>query len=223
MDALPDLDELLARKQALQSAPPDPQLSSRLRELRAWQAARLARTYADLGADARYAPALEFFLSDLYGPHEFIRRDRDLTRAAAPLRRALPQRLLDILCAALELDLLTLQLDTAMASHLGAAPSEASYAAAYRATGRPSDRERQIDLIHHIGTALDGVVRRRSLGFALRAAHIPAHVAGLGALQDFLERGWAAFRSLPPGGRLFDEIRRRERALMTALFQGHEP
>src|SRR5512135_1888664 len=41
-------------------------LEPRLALLRAWQAGRLAKTYADLMADKRTRPAGEFFLSDIY-------------------------------------------------------------------------------------------------------------------------------------------------------------
>jgi len=214
-------DELLERKQALQAITTSrPELARQLRELRAWQAARLARSYADLRANPNYSQAVEFFLSDIYAPHEFTQRDRDLTRAAMQLRRALPQALLAILCEALELEVLTLELDQAMALQLPAALTEPSYALAYRAVGRRSDRARQIELICEIGTALDAVVRRRWLGIALRAAHIPAHVAGFGTLQDFLERGWAAFRAIRGANRLLEDIRDRETAVMDALFKG---
>jgi len=220
MHTAPDLDQLLARKRQLQSlAASRHEFEMRLQQLRAWQAGRLARSYADLGADPRYSQAVAFFLSDIYAPHEFTHRDRDLTRALGKLRRALPAALLAVLGKALELDVLTLALDQAMTSHLTAPPTESSYAQAYRAVGRRPDRERQIELIRDIGKSLDAVVRHRWLGLALRAAHGPAHLAGFGALQDFLERGWSAFRTLPAGDELFDDIRRRETAVMDALFQ----
>jgi hypothetical protein len=221
MPADRSLEELLKGKQALEaSAPRSPEFANRLRELQAWQAERLARTYADLRADPRYARTIEFFLSDIYAAHDFTRRDRDLARAATQLRHALPQALLDILREALELDLLTAELDQAMVGRFSAPPTESSYAVAYRAVGRRNDRQRQIDLLCGIGIALDAVVRRRWLGLALRAAHVPAHVAGLGVLQDFLERGWGAFRALPAADHLLADVQTRETALMDALLEG---
>jgi len=214
------LEQLLARQQALQRiAASSPELGGRIQELRTWQAARLARTYADLRATPQYSCAVEFFLSDIYGPHDFTRRDRDLARAASQLRRALPRALLEILCAALELDVLSTELDQQMASRLTTALTEPFYGVIYRAVGRPADRQRQINLVCETGAALNALVAHPWVGLALRAAHLPAHLAGLGALQDFLERGWAAFRSLRTGDRLLEEIRRRETALMDALFQ----
>ncbi len=224
MEATREIGPLLARKEHLQSvAAASPALGDRLQHLRTWQAARLARSYADLSANPRYAPAVAFFLSDIYAVHEFTRRDRDLTRALSQLRRALPAALIAILGKALELDVLTLELDQAMALRMSTPLTDSSYGEAYRAVGRRPERERQIGLIWEIGKALDEVVRRAWLGLVLRAAHVPAHVAGFGVLQDFLERGWAAFRILPAGHALFDDIRRREVALMDALFQAKTP
>ncbi|HNJ51512.1 MAG TPA: hypothetical protein PK827_12850, partial [Accumulibacter sp.] len=48
--------------------------------LRAWQAARLARTHTDLLSSRRYAQAAQFFLSDLYGPKDFSSRDEEVER-----------------------------------------------------------------------------------------------------------------------------------------------
>ncbi len=52
----------------------DSRLAPAMKLLNAWQAERLARTYADLRVDPRYKPATEFFLSDLYGPKDFTER-----------------------------------------------------------------------------------------------------------------------------------------------------
>jgi hypothetical protein len=76
-----DLDQLLARKRALETrASESHDFLDRLRDLRVWQGRRLAQTYDDLRDDPRYAPAIAFFLSDLYGSG-FRSRDRQL---AAP-------------------------------------------------------------------------------------------------------------------------------------------
>jgi len=195
--------------------------SERLRELRAWQAARLASTYGDLLHDPECVDAMKFFLTDLYGPEEHTRRDQDLARAWSVLSRTLPRATLGLLERAIQLQTLTAQLDEAMVQQLAAGPvTQESYAAAYRAVGRPEARRRQIDLVLTIATDLDRIVRHAWLAFALRAAHVPAHAAGFGALQDFLERGFAAFRRMKDAGRMLNAIRERETRLSAALFEG---
>ncbi|MFI4891288.1 MAG: FFLEELY motif protein [Steroidobacterales bacterium] len=216
------LDALLARKRALDSpACRTAGFTASLTRLRIWQAARLARTYQDFHDDPRYAPALAFFLSDLYGPQEFPERNRDLRRALTYLKRALPAALLKVLAQAIELDVLTLELDHAMVRALGASPvSDATYAAAYRSAADTASRIRQIDLIVGIGEDLARVVRKAWIGPLLQAAHVPAHAAGFGALQDFLERGHAAFRQMQGGGRLLQAIRERETQFMHMMLGG---
>lgn len=65
-------------------------LPAQLAMLRAWQADRLAHTYADLLADPHDRPACEFFLSDIYAPRDFSQRDHDLERIHQFLARVLP-------------------------------------------------------------------------------------------------------------------------------------
>lgn len=216
------LDRLLSRKRALQmSASAKPAIRARVGELRKWQGARLARTYQDFARDRCYAKAVEFFLNDLYGPQDSRRRDRDLLGALSRLKRALPASLLDLLELALELDVLTSALDWAVAEQLvPGSITSSTYAAAYRAAGQREARERQIDLIIEIGETLDDAVRRPAVALALRVAHLPAHALGFGALQEFLERGFAAFKDMQGAERLIAVIRERESELNEAIFRG---
>lgn len=217
-----ELDELLRQWASLAASERAiPQSDTRLRELRAWQAARLARTYDDLRRDPQCAEAIGFFLSDLYGLADHTRRDHDLTRAWQALKRTLPDPALEVLGRALELQVLTAQLDQAMAGQLGPGPlSWPTYAAAYRIVGRADARRRQIELVAMIGRELGQLVRHGWLMLALRVARKPAQLAGFGALQDFLERGFAAFRNLRNAQPLLAAIEDRESRLSAALFNG---
>jgi len=219
-----ELDRLLLRKQELATHEArQPQLAQRLRELRVWQAARLARTYEDLREDPRYGHAAAFFLSDLYGPERSAARDECVIRAWSRLKRTLPQAVLEVLGQALELDVLTAELDQALAARLaGQILTPVTYAAAYREAPRADARARQIDLIVGIGMALDRAVRLPLVGLALQAAHLPAHLAGFGVLQDFLERGYAAFRNMRGATLFLQIIRARETLIMHKLLRGAE-
>jgi hypothetical protein len=216
------LKELFATKQRLDAgANATPQTAQRLTELKAWQAVRLARTYEDLRADPHCRAAVDFFLTDLYGPQSCARRDADLMRAWDRLERGLPEAALEILARALELQVLSAQLDQAMVVQLGDAPvTKLSYPNAYRSVARAEARQRQIDLVVSIGRDLGRLVEFPLIGLALRAARIPAYLAGFGALQDFLERGYAAFRQLRNPWALLETIRTRETALLHAFFDG---
>ncbi len=212
----------LERKEALAAAlARDSELGERVRQLQEWQARRLATTYEDLLAESTYSAALRFFLTDLYGPHDFSPRNRELRRAWHSMERALPDAALHLLCDALELELLTLQLDAALARAL---PSECieteSYAVAYRAVGRGQDRDRQIVLIVGLARRLSGLTHHAWIGKMLRLARGPARVAGLGSLQGFLERGFEAFRGVSDPQTLAATIELRERTIMRKLLNG---
>src|SRR5690606_25363605 len=87
----------------------------------------------------------------------------------------------------------------------------AAYAEAYRRVGRPRLRAHQIDLILEVGATLDHAVHKPWIPRLLRASRLPAKLAGLGELQGFLERGFAAFRALRGADDFLGEIARRER------------
>lgn len=221
---LASLDQMLAQGFAAAGVAQTPEFTKRLQELREWQATRLARTYDDFLRDPPSADAVRFFLSDLYGPEEHPRRDQDLERAWSRLKRTLPQAALQALGAALELQLLTTELDRAMVGQLVAGPlTWATYATAYRAVGRPEARRRQIELVLHIGDDLDRIVRHEWMALAVRLARLPAYLAGFGALHDFIERGFAAFRKMRDAPRLVAAIRERETRLSEALLSGATP
>lgn len=190
-----------------------------------WQARRLAHTYADLRADPRYAPATEFFLTDLYGPRDFSKRDADGERVAAAMHRVLPESAIRPIEAALVLNRLTHVLDAELAQMLFEIMQveridAASYAEAYRRCDQYTRRKSQIEQVDALGRQLDHVVAKPMIQLALRLARGPAHLAGLGELQDFLERGVRAFLHMSGASAFLDTIRARESDILTRIFDG---
>jgi hypothetical protein len=223
----PQLREHVAHVRALRDAARgDPVLGQDRLLVRAWQADRLARTYPDLLASPRYGPAAAFFLSDLYGPKDFSARDEALARIIPTLTRMLPAAALETIGLAVELDALSEALDQRVAAALrrrqpGAHAlelSEAAYAAAYRAAGSIAERERQIWLVGQIGAALDKLARKPLIAGALRVMEAPARAAGLGALHDFLARGFAAFRGMRGADEFLTIVGTRESRINVRLF-----
>jgi len=200
-------------------------LARALERLANWQAKRLGGTYADLAAQARYADAVVFFETDLYGNADFARRDADLARVVPLLVRMLPERVIATVAQAMELNALSQELDRELLARLprrDSAFTVADYCRAYRGAGDRAARTRQIDLIGAIGAGLDAYVRTPLLGTALAMMRQPARVAGFAALQDFLERGFAAFRQMDGATEFLATIDRRERQLMDAMFEGDD-
>lgn len=216
------LREHLARTvRAQEERRQNPELDGALRELARWQARRLRQTYEDLARDPRYAAAIDFFERDLYGDADFARRDSDLARVVPAMVKMLPERVIATVAEAVELNALSHDLDTAMAAHLPRrAFTVGDYCRAYRAVGRREDRARQITLIGHVGAALDVHVSRPLLRSALAMMRRPARVAGFGALHDFLERGFNAFRAMHGAEVFLATIDGRETALLERIFAG---
>jgi hypothetical protein len=221
-DALGSLGHLLARNSALRDAfADDPRGQKRQAELQKWQAERLMRSHDDLHRSPRYRLAIEFFFNELYASGDPRARDRDLLKVQRVMERMLPAQALRAMCLAIELEVLSQELDIDVTRALPPGPlTDAGYAEAYRQAGRRADRERQIALLHEIGGYLDQVVRRPIIRGLVRLARGPAHAAGFGLLQDFLERGLTAFEALHGADEFLDVIRDRESGTMERLFAG---
>jgi hypothetical protein len=217
----------LRRGQALrrrrgQSAPMDPQLAV----LRNWQAQRLAGTYADLLESPRYAPAGRFFLTDIYAPRDFTRRDQDVEEMYRILLSFLPPRMLKPLALTIELHNVTEELDQALlevlVNQLGMTDSvtEQLYAEGYRICDNYAERVQQINLIVEVGRGVDRLVHLPLVGTTLRLARWPAERTGWSELHDFLRRGFAAFKHMQGAGTFLGIIQEREMRILDKIFAG---
>jgi hypothetical protein len=197
----------------------DPDAPAKREALRVWQAARLARTHADLLESPRYRNTASFFLTDIYGPKDLSRHEQAVRRIMPLMTTVLPVAGLETVADAFELNALSESLDAAMLVALGGkvfALTDADYAQAYRAVDRRADRERQIELIKHLGQSLDRLTRKPLIGTTLTMMRGPAAAAGLGDMQEFLERGYTAFRKMKGADEFLDRIVSRERGLLAA-------
>jgi hypothetical protein len=201
----------------------NPILAGSLERVAYWQARRLRMTYADLAADARYGAAIAFFQNDLYGPGDYSHRDADLARVVPMMVKVLPERVIATVALAMELNALSQEFDRVLLARLPRADGHFSvleYCKAYRRAGNFPMRRRQIKLIVDIGTALDQHVAKALTRTALAMMRQPARLAGLTSLQDFLERGFAAFRSMGGAEEFLRTIDSRETQIMEAIVGG---
>ena len=226
-DVVHRLQRRLAWHQALHDPACEPRNGLRwLPELRRWQAARLERSFRRFLDDPRRAAAARFFLTDVYGDHDFSKRDADIARVLPTMQRLLPSSLLSTVADGIALGALTHALDLRMAEALGQLSPNgrkldaARYGEAYRHVGKPLLRERQIALIHDVGHGLGGALRLPGITALLRMSRGPAHAAGLSELQGFLERGIAAFKQLGDVEAFLVEIQRVEREVAARLVAG---
>ena len=205
----------------------DAALAAKMPLLRTWQADRLSATYKDLQANERYRPATAFFLSDLYGPNDFSRRDKDIERLFSTLVKLLPDYLIEIAANAAELNALSAELDFALLGVLvgemkiKSAITPEAYAEAYRRCGNDDLRRHQIALLKRLGEDLDAIVFKPLVYNTVRMLRIPARLAGFGALQDFLDRGFQAFHHMQGAGEFMATIVARETRILDRIYASH--
>jgi len=197
-----------------------PELAAPWKAVKQWQSQRLRRTYPDLFSQPRYRVAGEFFLKEIYGDKDFSQRDREALRVVPKLARMLPERAVETLLLAVELDEMSEQLDARVAGCIVMPVTDASYAAAYVAAGTPVERRAQIDHVERIGRALEKLARLPLLSGMLHLMRGPAEAAGLSHLHYFLQHGFDAFKAMGPAGEFLQTISGREARLMQRLFAG---
>ena len=228
-DPIPRLAKRLTCHQALYDPAREPRNGSRwLKPLQGWQSQRLERSFAGFLDDPARQPAARFFLTDLYGDHDFSQRDADIARVIPMMQKLLPTALLKTVADGIELGALTHAFDLRMAEALETlAPrrrklDDALYGEAYRGVGAGPQRERQIALIGRVGRGFGKALQMPGVAALLAFSRGPARLAGLGELQGFLERGYAAFESLDDAAAFVDEIERDEREVSRRLFAGDD-
>ncbi len=226
-DAARLLHQLKQNINAPHQPKPGEGLSPQMALLREWQSARLARTHADLLADAEFGAASRFFLTDIYAPRDFTQRDHDIERMHNFMLKILPPKILQPLTRAIELNTLTQTLDArlldALVNDLGITDeiTEAQYAEAYRICDNYDDRVRQIEMVSEIGRELSRIAHLPFIAPTVRLMHKPAYRAGWHELQDFLEHGLAAFKRMKHTEQFLDTIAGRERLILDRIYARH--
>lgn len=178
-------------------------LSQALSEIKHFQARRFAATYADLLQSEHFKHAAHFFLDELYCDKDFTARDAQFARIAGALERMFPPQVVQTAVALARLHGMTEALDLAMAKQWLQSPGIGEtqrYIQAWRAVGRRHDRAYQLSTTLEVGSALDRLTRKPGLRMMLRMMRRPANLAGLGALQKFLEMGFDTFEAMSRNG-----------------------
>jgi hypothetical protein len=225
------LIDRLGRRLACHQALHDPKREPRNRLrwlplLRSWQTQRLESSFEHFLYDPQRRAAALFFLTDVYGDRDFSRRDGNVAKVLPMMQRLLPAAVLGTVADGIELGAVTHVLDLRMAEELQhLAPTRKRldaelYGKAYRNVGHRRMREHQIDLISGVGVGLAKAVRTPGVSMLLRLSRGPAKASGLGELQGFLERGFAAFSALGDGKAFVADIEKSERVVARRLFKG---
>ncbi len=212
-------------------------MAAAVSEIKAFQAQRFTGTYFDLLHTPQYQPATQFFLEELYSEKDYSQRDAQFSRIAGTLERMFPKQVVQTAVSLAELHSLTEDLDLAMAQSwlnstktvLKTSDATDRYLAAWHKVGRRTDRDAQLSGSLAVGQELVTLTRTPGLRMALKMMRKPASLAGMAALQHFLESGFDTFAAMTPkkpskngepeGPAFFLEtVKKRESALINQLF-----
>lgn len=202
-----------------------PGLARAVSDIKQLQARRFAGTYFDLLHSAQFKLATRFFLDELYSEKDYSARDAQFARIAGTLERVFPHQVVQTAVSLAQVHRLTEELDLAMAQHWmthSEGGEAARYCRAWRAVDRRADRDTQLNTVVDIGHELDRLTRTPGLRFMLKMMRGPAHLAGMGSLQEFLETGFDTFAALGRQAQgvsaFLATVRAREAGLVDLLF-----
>lgn len=185
-----------------------------------WQFDYMLPFFDDLLEPEGYADAVNFIVSDLAGVG-ISDRDRDIERAAPVIVRSLPGHALETAAAAVELNARVLEINLDICREMlvdGKLPPvivENDYLAACREVSSYDECMELVHLAVELGETLKKLARVPLIGGLLRTMRKPAHAAGFGALQEFLETGFVTFRRISDIDRFLELLRQR----MSQVFE----
>jgi hypothetical protein len=204
-----------------------PEFRAAVAEVKRFQALRFRKCYADLMASKDFGDASRFFLEELYGDADYAQRDQQFARIAGTLATVFPASVVHTAVALSQLHALTEDLDHAMATYrvqhgTSTLLDASSYVAVWHCVGRRSDRQQQLTDVLAIGQELAVLTTKPGLALLLKLMRRPASSAGLGSMQQFLERGFSIFATLSRRKAKVQEflstVEQRESAWLAGMF-----
>lgn len=212
-----DLRQQRAKNEALRQA---------CAEIRTFQARRFQATYRDLIANPRYQAATSFFLHELYSEKDYTDRDTQFARIVNTLTRVFPAAAVQTAATLVQVHALSERVDTHMAfawledkRQRGAGIDACErYVLCWRKLGNSEERQRQLEMVIQLGQQLEQLTTTLGLRTLLKMMRNPARLAGLSALQHFLETGFDAFAQMRGANEFLQTVRSRETRGIEALF-----
>jgi hypothetical protein len=201
----------------------DPDLYESYDRFTRWQLDYMLPFFSDLLEPEGYAEAVDFIVSDLAGVG-ISARDHDIERAAPVIVRSLTAQPLATAAAAVELNARALQINLGICRELladGELPAvipESDYFVACRKVSSYEECMGLVRLAVELGETLKRLVRVPLIGGLLRTMRKPAHAAGFGALQEFLETGYVTFRRISDIDRFLELLHERMDQIFERIY-----
>lgn len=202
---------------------------SRLREIYQafidWQLDYLLQYFEDMQARPDQAAAVAFIISDLAGV-EISQRDQEFAKVVPMMVRLLPKNVLASAAAAMRLNASVLENNLAICQSIDAAHllsgkvREREYAEACRCVTSYEECMELVGLTVELGHELQHAIEIPMIGVTLKAMRGPARLAGIGALQSFLETGFRTFAALENVDQFLSEIELRMERIFRRIYRG---
>jgi hypothetical protein len=193
-----------------------------------WQLDYMLPFFGDLLEPEGYAEAVDFIVSDLAGVG-VSKRDREIERATPVIVRSLPTHPLETAAAAVELNARALEINLGICRELfvdGELPRVIAEKLYFDACRKVSSYDECMDLVClavELGETLKKLVRVPLIGGLLRTMRKPAHAAGFGALQEFLETGYLTFRRISDIERFLELLQLRMDQVFERIYRSRIP
>ena len=205
--------------------PPRAELKVALQE---HQVLRLRDTYADLMADPAWAPLGQFFFSDLYMVGDRSERNESFLKLYRHFERVFDASFLSGVKSLIDFYMLSEKLDdevTAVLERMGAGAqfTSAEYEQAYRWAEHYDARVEQLRFVDETLTFVHRMAHRRLIGMLIRTMRATARVVGAGAMVEFLDRGYRAFRDTEDISHFKETIGRREKERLDRIYREIPP
>lgn len=192
------------------------------------QIGRLRDTYADLMKDPTWAPLGQFFFSDLYMVGDRSERNESFLKLYRHFERVFDARFLGGVKALIEFYMLSEKLDdevVAVLEGMGAGPDFTSkeYEQAYRWAENYDARVEQLVYVQRTLEFVHSMSHTRLIGVLIGTMRATAKVVGAGAMVEFLDRGYRAFRDCRDITYFRETIGTRERERLDRIYREIPP
>ena len=201
MSALANLQQHLNRFWALPHHK-DAALNTKLKEVQAWQKARIKHTHSALFEQPKNKPMAEYFLTQLYGGDEFKVLAEQLGRIlpkAKKLERLAKESSLEAGSMGIQASILAIELDLHLAQWLleqELAVNEENMLLAYRTVDEADERRVQINNLKDVCYRTDKDLNSFMLKKAFAMAKGTAYRYNFQPLYDFIDSGFKAMKPL---------------------------
>lgn len=201
----------------------DPVLLERYARFVNWQLSYMLPFYQELRQAQDTRAAIDFIISDLAGIG-ISQRDQEIQRVVPAMVRMLPTKALATLASAMQLNARILEINLAICRVYNDGYSDVStfternYCIAARQAVSLSECLELVQLTKKLGHNLQHITHIPLLGATLKAMRIPARLAGFGALQSFLEKGYSTFRNIESVEQFLDAAELKMQQLFERVY-----